>query len=121
VIVKSIIANKANEDNIGYSFLFICNEFHYHGQDFAIHLFKNRHTQNLFIKGTNNDQSIIWNQNALAMWAQGVNRMDALLFLLMHFIVGSSPCGEEYKSYLIRNTKYFDKTFYWSTSTIMTF
>jgi type III secretory pathway component EscR len=47
--------------------------------------------------------------------------MHALLFLLMHFIVGGPPCGEEYKSYLLRNTEHFDRTFYCSIGTIMTF
>jgi len=39
----------------------------------------------------------------------------------MHFIANDPPYGEEYKSYLIHNTKHFDKTFYWSADTIMTF
>jgi hypothetical protein len=59
----------------------------------------------------NNDQSIIWNQNALTMWAQVVNHMHALLFLLMHFIIGGHPHGEKNKSYFICNTKCFHKTF----------
>jgi hypothetical protein len=58
---------------------------------------------------------------ALAMWARAADRMHALLFLLMHFTAGGSPCGEEYRSYLIRNTEHSDRTFYWSAGTIMTF
>jgi hypothetical protein len=50
------------------------------------------------------------------MWARVADRMHALLFLLMHFIGGGPPCGEEYKSYFIRNTEHSDKTFYWSTA-----
>ncbi len=34
----------------------------------------------IFIKGIDNDRSIIWNQNALAMWARAADRMLALLF-----------------------------------------
>jgi hypothetical protein len=55
------------------------------------------------------------------MWAQATDRMHALLFLLMHFTAGGPPRGEEYRSYLIRNTKHSDRTFYWSGGTIMTF
>jgi hypothetical protein len=122
VIVEGNIADKANEYNVGYSFLLdTCNEFHCHGQDLAIHLFSDRHIRNLFIKGINNAQSIIWNQNALAMWARGVNRMHALLFLHMHFITGSPLYGEEYKNYFIHNTKHFNRTSYCSASTIMIF
>jgi len=47
--------------------------------------------------------------------------MHALLFLLMHFTAGSPPRGEEYRSYLLRNTKHSKRTFYWSADTIMTF
>jgi hypothetical protein len=102
VIAKGNVADMANEGNIGYSFLLDArNEFHHHGQDFAIHLFSDRHTRGLFIKGTNNDQSIIWNQNALAMWARAADHMHALLFLLMHFTADGPPRGEEYRSYLI--------------------
>jgi hypothetical protein len=64
-----------------------------------------------FIKGTNNDWSIIWNQDPLTMWARITNNMHALLFLLMHFIVNGPPRGE-YTSYFIRNTEHFDRTFY---------
>jgi len=40
VIDESNIDDRANENNIGYSFLLdICNEFHCHGQDLVIHLF----------------------------------------------------------------------------------
>jgi hypothetical protein len=70
VIIEGNIVDKGNEDNIGYSFLSnVYNEFHHHGHDLAIHLFSNRHTRDLFIKGIDKDRSIIWNQNALAMWA----------------------------------------------------
>ncbi len=42
VIAESNIIDKANEDNVGYSFLLdTCNEFHCHGKDRAIHLFSN--------------------------------------------------------------------------------
>ncbi len=117
VIVEGNIVDRVNEDNVGYSFLSVtCNEFHRHGQDLVTHLFSDRHTINLFVKSTNNNWSIIWNQNALAMWARVADRMHALLFLLMHFIGGGPPCGEEYKSYFIRNTEHSDKTFYWSTA-----
>ncbi len=122
VIAKGNIADKANEYNVGCSFLLdTCNEFHRHGQDLVIHLFSDRHTRNLFIKGINNAQLIIWNQNALTMWARGVNRMHALLFLHMHFITDSPPYGEEYKNYFIHNTEHSNKTSYCSASTIMTF
>jgi hypothetical protein len=122
VIAEGNIVDRVNEDKVGYSFLSdACNEFHRHGQDLAIHLFTNRLTRRLFIKGTNDDQSIIWNENALAMWARAADRMHALLFLLMHLTTGGSSRGEEYKSYFIRNTKHSDRTFYWSAGTIMTF
>jgi hypothetical protein len=55
------------------------------------------------------------------MLARAVDRVHALLFLLMHFTASSPPRGEEYKSYLIRNTEHSDRTFYWSAGTIMTF
>ncbi len=68
VIAEGNVADRANEGDVGYSFLSdVCNEFHHHGQDLAIHLFSDRHTRGLFIKGTNDDRSIIWNQNALTM------------------------------------------------------
>jgi type III secretory pathway component EscR len=54
------------------------------------------------------------------MWAKATDRIQALLFLLMHFIAGDPPRGKEYKSYLLRNTGHSDKTFYWSADTIMT-
>jgi hypothetical protein len=45
VIVEGNIADRANESNIGYSFLLDArNEFHHHGHDLAIHLLSNRHT-----------------------------------------------------------------------------
>jgi hypothetical protein len=47
--------------------------------------------------------------------------MHALLFLLMHFTAGGLGRGEEYRSYLLRNTEHSDRTFYWSAGTIMTF
>ncbi|CAM6037221.1 unnamed protein product, partial [Sphagnum compactum] len=57
----------ANEDEVGYSFLSDArNEFHRHGQDLAIHLFSDQRTRGLFVKGTEGDRSIVWNQNALA-------------------------------------------------------
>jgi hypothetical protein len=113
VIVEGNVADRANEGDVRYSFLLDArNEFHHHGKDLAIHLFSDRHTRGLFIKGTNDDQSIIWNQNALTMWARAANRMHTLLFLLMHFIAGGLPRGEEYNSYLIHNTEHSDKTFY---------
>ncbi len=75
------IVNKVNENKVGYSFLSDAhNEFHRHGQDLAIHLFTDQLTRRLFIKGTNDDQSIIWNENALAMWARAIDRMHVLLF-----------------------------------------
>jgi len=55
------------------------------------------------------------------MWARAADRMHALLFLLMHFTAGGPLRGEEYKNYLIRNTKHSNRTFYWSAGTIMTF
>ncbi len=55
------------------------------------------------------------------MWARAVDRMHALLFLLMHFTAGGPPRREEYRSYLIRNTEHSNRTFYWSSGTIMTF
>jgi hypothetical protein len=55
------------------------------------------------------------------MWARAADRMHALLLLLMHFTTGGPPCGEEYRSYLIRNTEHSDRTFYWSGGAIMTF
>jgi hypothetical protein len=70
VIAEGNIVDKVNEDKVGYSFLSDAyNEFHRHGQDLAMHLFTDWLTRRLFIKGTNDDQSIIWNENALAMWA----------------------------------------------------
>jgi len=45
VIAEGNIVDKANEDNVGYSFLSdACNEFQRHGHDLAIHLFSDRHT-----------------------------------------------------------------------------
>jgi hypothetical protein len=122
VITECNIADRANEGDVGYSFLSDAhNEFHRHEHDLAIHLFNDQHTRGLFIKGTNDDQSIVWNQNALAMWTRAADRMHALLFLLMHFTTDGPPHGEEYSNYLIRNTKHSNRTFYWSTGTIMTF
>jgi hypothetical protein len=54
------------------------------------------------------------------MWARAANRVHALLFLLLHFTAGGPPRGEEYKSYLIRNTGHLDRTFYWSAGIVMT-
>jgi hypothetical protein len=122
VIAEGNVVDRANEGDVGYSFLSDArNEFHRHGQDLAIHLFSDQHTRGLFIKGTNDDRSIIWNQNALTMWARAADCMHALLFLLMHFTADGPPRGEEYSSYLIRNTEHSDRTFYWSAGTIMTF
>jgi hypothetical protein len=55
------------------------------------------------------------------MWARAADRMHALLFLLMHFTAGDPPRGEEYGSYLIRNTEHSYRTIYWSAGTIMSF
>jgi hypothetical protein len=54
------------------------------------------------------------------MWAKVADRMHALLFLLMHFTANGPRSGEEYRSYLLRNTGHSNKTFYWWASTIMT-
>jgi hypothetical protein len=122
VIAEVYVVDRANEDEVEYSFLSDArNEFHCHGQDLAIHLFNDRRTRGLFVKGTDGDRSIVWNQNALAMWAKAADRMHTLLFLLMHFTAGIPPRGKEYRSYLLRNTKHFDRTFYRSADTIMTF
>ncbi len=122
VIAEGNVEDRANEDEVGYSFLSDArNEFHRHGQDLAIHLFSDRRTRGLFVKGTDRDRSIVWNQNALALWAREADRMHALLFLLMHFTAGGPPRGEEHRSYLLRNTEHSDMAFYWSTGTIMTF
>jgi len=121
VITEGNVADRVNEGDIGYSFLLNArNKFYRHGQDLAIHLFNDRHTRDPFINNTNDDQPIMWNQNALTMWARATDRMHTLLFLLMHFTAGNSPRGKEY-NYLIRNTEHFDKTFYWLAGTIMTF
>ncbi|CAK9856542.1 unnamed protein product [Sphagnum jensenii] len=95
--------------------------YHLRRLDLAIHLFTDWLTRSLFITGTNDDRSLIWNENALAMWARAADRMHALLFLLLHLTAGGPPRGEEYKSYLIRNTEHSNRTFYWSFGTIMTF
>jgi hypothetical protein len=122
VIAEGNVEDRANEDEVGYSFLSDArNEFHRRGQDLAIHLFSERRTRGLFVKGTDGDGSIVWNQNALALWAKAADRMHALLFLLMHFTVGGPPRGEEYRSYFLHNTEHSDRTFYWSAGTIMTF
>jgi hypothetical protein len=55
------------------------------------------------------------------MWAKAADHMHSLLFLLMHFTAGRPPRGEEYMSYLFRNTEHSERTFYWSAGTIMTF
>jgi hypothetical protein len=55
------------------------------------------------------------------MWAKAADHMHALLFLFMHFTAGGPPRGEEYRNYLLPNAEHSDKTFYWSTGTIMTF
>ncbi len=49
VIAEGNIVEKANEDNVGYSFLSdACNEFQCHGQDLTIHLFSDRCTRGHF-------------------------------------------------------------------------
>ncbi len=122
VIAEGNVEDRANENEVGYSFLSDArNEFHHHGQDLDIHLFNDRRTQRLFVKGTDGDRSIVWNQNALVLWAKAADRMHALLFLLMHFTAGDPARGEEYRSYLLCNTEHSDRTFYWSAGTIMTF
>ncbi len=56
VMAEGNIVDKANEDDVGYSFLsYTCNEFHHHGQNLVIHLFSDWYTRNPFIKSTNND------------------------------------------------------------------
>jgi len=121
-IAEGNVEDKANEDEVEYFFLSDArNEFHRHGQDLAVHLFSDQRTRGLFVKGTDGDSSIVWNQNALALWAKAVDRMHTLLFLLMHFTIGGPPRGEEYRSYLLRNTEHSDRTFYWLRGTIMTF
>ncbi|CAK9205221.1 unnamed protein product [Sphagnum troendelagicum] len=121
-IAEGNVEDRANEDEVEYSFLSDArNEFHRHGQDLTVHLFSDRHTRGLFVEGTDGDRSIVWNQNALALWAKAADRMHTLLFLLMHFTVGGPHRGEEYRSYLLRNTEHSDRTFYWSGGTIMTF
>jgi hypothetical protein len=56
VIAEGNIEDRANEDKVGYSFLSNArNEFHRHGQDRAIHLFSDRRTRGLFVKGTDGD------------------------------------------------------------------
>jgi hypothetical protein len=122
VITEGNVADRVNEEEVGYSFLSDArNEFHRHRQDFAVHLFIDRHTRGLFVKVTDGDRSIIWNQDALVMWAKATDRIHALLFLLMHFTADSPPRDEEYRSYFLRNTEHSDGTFYWSVGTIMTF
>jgi hypothetical protein len=121
-IARGNIVDKANEDRVGYSFLSdASNELHRHGQDLTLHLFSHRHTRGLFVKGAGDDRSILWNPDALAMWARAADRVHALLFLLLHFTTSGPPRGEEYKSYLIRNIGHSDRTFYWSAGTVMTF
>ncbi len=81
MIAEGNVVHRANEDEVGYSFLSDAhNEFHRHGQDLAIHLFSDWRTRGLFVKGIDDDRSIIWNQNALAMWAKATDYMHALLF-----------------------------------------
>jgi hypothetical protein len=56
VIAQGNVANRVNEYEVEYSFLSdACNEFHRHGQDLAIHLFSDRRTRGLFIKGIDVD------------------------------------------------------------------
>jgi hypothetical protein len=95
-IAEGNVEDRVNEYEVGYSLLLDAhNKFHCHKQDLAIHLFSDRRTRGLFVKGTDSDRSIVWNQNALALWAKAVDRMHALLFLFMHFTIYGPPCGEE--------------------------
>ncbi len=56
MIAEGNIADRVNEDKVGYSFLSDAhNEFYRHGRDLAIHLFSDWHIRSLFIKGTNDD------------------------------------------------------------------
>jgi hypothetical protein len=96
VITKGNIIDRVNEDCVGYSFLSDAhNDFHRHGHDLVIHLFSDRHTCSLFIKGRKHNRSSIWNQNALALWARTVDQMHALLFLLMHFTAWRSSSWQK--------------------------
>jgi hypothetical protein len=89
--------NKRNEDIMG--FFFLLNDHskcHLHMSNSIMHLFNNQHTYGLFVKSINDHESVIWNCNVLAMWAQIVDYFHIMSFLFMHFIVGGRTHGEEY-------------------------
>ncbi len=81
--------DKHNEDTMGYLYLLNDhNKFHFHLSNLVMQLFNNQHIYGLLVKCINDDESIIWNHIALAMWAQIVNYFHIMSFLFMHFIVG---------------------------------
>lgn len=107
------IIDKCNEDVMGYFFLLNDHsKFHLHVSNLVMHLFNDQHTYGILVKGINDDESIIWNHNALAMWARIVDYFHIMSFLLMHFIVGGWMHGEKYQSYLIHNMEHYEQTFY---------
>jgi hypothetical protein len=113
LIFDGKIIDRHNEDTMGYFYLLNDhNKFHLHMSNLVMHLFNDRHAYGLLVKGINDDESIIWNCNVLAMWAQIVNYFHITSFLLMHFIVGGWMHGEEYQSYLIHNVEHYEQTFY---------
>jgi len=125
--VKTIIAQEAiqddlNRSDLGYCFLNDDRNQHIksHAKDLYLHMFANKNTQKHFITGTDASGRLQYNFATLEKWMNAASKLFVDLMLILHFTSGQPARGEEYSSYLVKNTALGERTFFWSQGTVMT-
>ncbi|CAM6130039.1 unnamed protein product [Calypogeia fissa] len=88
----------------------------HHRTDLIKHLFHNPAIKGHFILGQSDRDEIMWNIASLCHLMVSCRRLLELLNLIIHFTAGLPARGEEYKSFLIRNTGTGERSFFWAAT-----
>jgi hypothetical protein len=113
------IRDNLNDRTLDYSFAVDPdNNFFEHEDDLLNHLLDGPDAK--FREKLRSGQTIL-NRKEVEKWMHKCTKLHDTLFALLHFTAGLPARGEEYGSYLIRNTAKAPRTFYISKGVVMTF